>query len=388
MEVTAAGGTPAVQATTVRSGGHALQITSLVSGTAKGMRDNFTAAAGNGPYYFLAYFRYATAPSGDNQIIQLNDTSAFTTPIAYIILNLSGALELWSEDGQVGSDSSALSVNTWYRVEMLFDRTPAAGSHIVRAYIDGTEFAGSAALDLSAGILTYNFGGNLVLEAQTTGNWYFDDMGINDSTGSNQNGLAGEEELIILRPNGAGSSTQWARGGTESGANWSQVEEKPPNDVTDYVSSNTVTQIDWYTADDTPAALESNDTIKFVAVGGRFAVDNATGADPDFRLILKDGAGNQDNGVTIDVNSTSFRTNVNDGVLINYPLVSYTRAGGAGAWDKTALDAISIGIEEMASDTHFVQVTAIWAYVAHKPAAAGGTAVPVFYHHLQEQGIG
>lgn len=369
MECTAVNSTPTIQSTTVRSGVYALQITSLASGTAKGMRQNFLTTAGNGPYYFLIYFRYATAPSGDNQIIQLNNTNDLLTPIVMIKFNSAGALELWDEDGQIGSDSSALTANTWYRVEILFDRTAAAGSQVVRAYLDGTEFAGSATRDLSAGILTYNYGGNLLLETQTTGNWYFDDWAINDNTGSNQNGLIGEEEMILLSPDGAGSSTQWTRGGTDSGANWSQVEEIPPTDATDYVQSNTSGQIDYYTLSATPSALGSTDIIKCVAVGVRFAVDNATGADPDIRVNLKDNAGNTDNGTDIDVNSTSYRTNHNGGVLINYSLVSYTRAGGAGAWTKSELDSAQVGIEERVTDTHFARVAAVWVYVGHKPGA-------------------
>ena len=370
MEVTAAAGTPTIQNTTVRSGVFACQIESLSSGTAKGMRLNFAAAAGNGPYYFLTYFRYATAPSADNQIIQLNDTNAFTTPVVMIKLNSSGALELWDEDGQIGSDSSALAENTWYRVEILFDRTPAAGSQIVRAYLDGTEFAGLATRNLSGGILTYNWGGNLVLEAQTQGNWFFDDMAVNDSTGSAQTGLVGEEEMILLSPDGAGSAANWTRGGADSGANWSQVEEVPPTDATDYVLSNTAGTIDYYTLAATPAAMDTDDVINCISVGVRFAVDSATGGDPDFRVNLKDSAANTDNGSAIDANSTSWRTNHNGGVLINYTLVSYTRAGGAGAWTKSELDSAQVGIEETITDTHNALVSGVWVYVGHKPAGA------------------
>src|SRR3990167_406436 len=86
-----------VQSVTVRSGTYAAQVTGLGSGSAMGFRFNFADAAGNGPFWFRTYFRYATAPSAGNTIIQANDTNAFTTQIASIELNNDGTLTLKDE---------------------------------------------------------------------------------------------------------------------------------------------------------------------------------------------------------------------------------------------------------------------------------------------------
>jgi len=44
--------------------------------------------------------------------------------------------------------------------------------------------------------------------------------------------------------------TQLSRGGADSGTNWGQVDERPPNDATDYVFSSTVNQYDLYNIPD------------------------------------------------------------------------------------------------------------------------------------------
>src|SRR3990172_6946830 len=71
-------------------------------------------------------------------------------------------------------------------------------------------------------------GGNRRSEAQTQGEWYFDDIAINSSTGSFQNSYPGAGRIVALRPNAAGDSADFARGGTDSGANWSQTDEVTP----------------------------------------------------------------------------------------------------------------------------------------------------------------
>ena len=367
-----------VQSTTVRSGGFAGQTVNLVSGVARGFVEQFIAAAGNGPFFTRKYVRFATFPSAENRIMGLNDTLALAGTDVYITADNGGLLRLYDEDGVIGSPSSALSLNVWYAVGFQYDRTPAAGSQVVRARLDDTEFAGAATRNLSVAALCLVCGGNLALEAQTVGSWFWDDFAINDGTGSIQTSFPDEQEVIHQRPNAVGDNNVWARGGTDSGANWSQVEENPPNDVTDYVQSNTAGQIDDYNCEATPAALASDDVINVVQVGVRCAVDVATGADPDIVLRIEASAlGTIEESPAIDVNSTTWRTN-NAGAVLNYLLTLYDKPGApADAWTKADLDTMQIGQRESVSDTHFARVTAVWALVSHKPAPPAGAELPL-----------
>ena len=60
---------PVVQSTTVRSGAYAMQVTSLGSGTAKGLRFQYLAAEATSARYFRFYIRVGTRPSAENRIL-------------------------------------------------------------------------------------------------------------------------------------------------------------------------------------------------------------------------------------------------------------------------------------------------------------------------------
>ncbi|HEY1292922.1 MAG TPA: hypothetical protein VGJ60_07585 [Chloroflexota bacterium] len=80
----------------------------------------------------------------------------------------------------------------------------------------------------------------------------FDDLAINDTTGTINNGRPGDGRVVFLPPSGTGSSTMLTRGGTDSGANWSQVDESPMS-VADYVQSATPGDRDLYAITDLAA---------------------------------------------------------------------------------------------------------------------------------------
>ena len=375
MEVTNASNFT-IQSTTVRSGGFAGRTNGLVSGAARGAAVQFIAAAGNGPFFARWYLNITTLPSAENRILGFNDTAALTATDVWITLDNGGLLRLYDEDGVIGSPSSALNTGTWYRIEIQVDRTPAAGSQVVRALLNGTEFAGSATRNLSVGFLIIVMGGNLASEAQTTGQWEWDDIAINNNVGSFHNSYPGEGEQIFLRPNATGDLATWARGGADSGSNFGQTDEVTPNDATDLVLENTNNAdpalcSDMYNLEATPAALASDDVINLVAVGFRCAVDVATGADPDMVLRIEASSGGTvEESAAIDVNNTAWRTN-NNGSLLNYLLTLYDLPGASTtAWTKATLDTTQIGVRLSVTDTHNAQVTALWLLVDHKPAAA------------------
>lgn len=72
---------------------------------------------------------------------------------------------------------------------------------------------------------------------------YYDDIAINDPTGSDNNSWIGRGGIYGLFPEGAGAHTDLA---PSAGANWQCVDEKPPNDDTDYVASDQVGDVDTY----------------------------------------------------------------------------------------------------------------------------------------------
>jgi hypothetical protein len=96
---------------------------------------------------------------------------------------------------------------------------------------------------------------------------YFDDMAINDtdnSDGAGNNSWTGDVAIIGLVPTAVGDAAQLTRGGTDSGANWSQVEEIPPNGDTDYVYGATVNNRDLYNLADLDSTFADIQAVSFI----------------------------------------------------------------------------------------------------------------------------
>jgi hypothetical protein len=375
IEITASSGSPTIVTSPAHTGIYAFRVSSLSSGTPKGGRIQFKGTAGDGPFYPRIYFRIATAPGAENQFIQLNDTAAFTTPVVYATIDSSRVVRLYDEDGQIGSASSVLSADTWHYIEFTFDRTAAAGSHVVRARLGtefgtSTEFAGATNRDLSVSVHTLCFGLNLGSEANTQGDIYFDDIVVNES-GGNQGGYPGPGGIVHMRPNGTGDNSDWTN-------DYTTVDEITPNDATDFISSNTLDQIEEVNLEAVPSEIGSSDTINYVGVGFRNNVSDPASTDPVFTGRIKASSGGTvDEFTTLQTASTSAWRTQNDGTTsANYKNFNnnsnYEQPGGSSAWTKSALENTQIGVRVTTGDAHNVQVTALWLLVDYTPAAGGG----------------
>lgn len=359
-------GTVSIQGTTVRSGSYAMQITSLSSGSAKNRSINHGVTTA--PVYTRFYFRYATLPSIDDCISKNGSANGVG-----IKLTSTGTLKLFDEDGTIGSASSAMSSNTWYRIEYYYDTTGGAGTHIAKARLDGTEFAASTTRTTSSDATT-NFGANLLSEANTAGDWYFDDIAINDNTGSFQNSYPGAGSIVHLRPSAAGDNTSW----TSTGTNWSAVSEVTPNDATSGNRAAFSGNIDDYNIDDTPGAIGSGDTINVVQVGMRFAADNATQSNnAKFKVRFKSSSGGTvAEGTETQANSLStYKTNANANPKL--PTLTLYQTPDATTLTKSNLDTSQIGVNLTVTSptSSATRVSTIWALVDYTPATSGSISV-------------
>jgi hypothetical protein len=112
----------------------------------------------------------------------------------------------------------------------------------------------------------------------------FDDLAVNDTAGTVNNGQIGDGRVVLLKPNGAGGNAGQSRGGSDSGANWSQVEELPPS-MTDYVYSATAGTRDTYALEDIPAGSWSVNCAEVLAYA-----QNSDAGGGSLGLTVKSGA--------------------------------------------------------------------------------------------------
>jgi len=113
----------------------------------------------------------------------------------------------------------------------------------------------------------------------------YDDLAVNDTLGTLNNGQIGEGAVVLLKPNGAGSNTNQTIGGTNTGANWSQENELPPS-MTQYVYSATVGAVDTYALENIPTTgTWTVNTVEALAMAQNS--DSGTGS---IGLTVKSGA--------------------------------------------------------------------------------------------------
>lgn len=355
-------------ASIVHSGAYSLHIPG--SAEAQILYNQFAAVAGNGPYYFRVYLRVTNNPNIRNCIASVNNVGNSSEVQLY--LNTNGSIEV-CQDGAtpIGPASAVLSPTQFYRVEIMADNTGGAGAGIIRWYIDGTLMGQLTTHTFGGGFGRFLLGADMInAGVLTTGDWYFDTVAINDSTGSVDNGLPGAGKIIHVRPNAAGDINTYATqvGGTAGAANnFTRVNEVSPNDATSYNASSTLSQEDLFNCTD--SGIGASDVVKFVSVGVRMA--DLVGADATAAIkveLLKASGGTKLQSSNIIPNSTTWRTNAPAAPRL-YPLTAYLDPDGA-AWTQATLDTMQIGYIQSAVNTRAVAVSQLWALIEYVPAAA------------------
>jgi hypothetical protein len=187
------------------------------------------------------------------------------------------------------SSPTQMTQDAWHTLELRWKATTTTSSTdgIVEVWVDGTRWINLTAVDntntANLNVQGIVFGGSGF--TWTTASYLgIDDFAVNDVAGSINNGQIYDGRVVLLKPNGAGSNTGQTRGGTDSGANWSQVDERPPS-LTDYVYSATAATRDTYALDDVPAGTWAVNCVEVLA----YAQNSDAGAG-SLGLTVKSGS--------------------------------------------------------------------------------------------------
>jgi hypothetical protein len=144
-------------------------------------------------------------PTGTVEIAEIG--AAAGVPRAQLKLTSGGQLQLFDGQAgtQIGSNSTTLSLDTWYYVEFEW----SSGTYAARLTPDSTgvttTFASGAPTTSGTGVNVTRFG---VSTTDATLNVVYDDIKVNDSSGSNQTSWPGNGKLIRLIP-ASGDSQMW-----------------------------------------------------------------------------------------------------------------------------------------------------------------------------------
>lgn len=362
-----------------RSGTYAARCSSFVSGQLK--RQVFTFATKTILFYRV-YVWIDTLPSIEVGFIGTGPSGTYTH---YLSVDSSGTLRTYYKNNggtyvQV-SGTTALATGQWYRIEFTHDITTQTNSSCT-SYVDGAVSATGSGLSVfAASVGQFIVGGNLIGEANAAGDWYFDDLAVNDNSGANQTSLPGAGSVVYLRPNGPGDADTGGptRGGTDSGSIEGQLDEITPNDATDYVILPVNPSDVWVDVENLPAGVS---TVTLVEVHGRVTGANST-ASNWFPQIESQSAGTKVAGTTTVLATTSWFTNDDTATAGNSKLTSYTDPQAGGAWTSALVNAMQISAKTTDGNPD-TWVSTLWAIVEYVPAVTSDPAMFLMF----PQGLG
>lgn len=248
IELFDAQGTRSIQTTIKRTGAYAARTNPTTTATGfYGIRHGegiVSVSLNAATLYSRIYCYIATLPAANSEeLISIHTGTGYK----FIVRVTSGGLlQAYAADGttQLGSNgTTALSINTWYRIDVKVG-TGASAAWEIRigglSELSGTaNLGGTNAASLYVGKVT-NRNGNSV-------DYYWDDVAIRDDD------YPSDGAVKIMKPSADGNYTTWTIG-AGAGDKWQQIDEVTHDSNTTYLlSTGTIGQA--YTA-----ALESTTT--------------------------------------------------------------------------------------------------------------------------------
>jgi len=184
------------------------------------------------------------------------------------------------------------------------------------------------------------FFGKLSNRNSQTIDFFYDDFIWSDSA------YPGVGQCSVLLPEAAGTYQTWTRGGTDTGANWSQVNELPPNGNTTYLVSPLVLN-DAETEDvQTSGTVGITGTVNSVKAESIFA-QNVAGGTVQLRL----------RSASTDNNTSNYTTTAS---YVAIEKIYDTDPATSSAWTLGGIDGLECG----ALDTNAAnQVRMTWTGV-------------------------
>ena len=353
MEYDTNSGTPSISTSIKRSGAASLRCNA--SGTAVYMQHQYSTGIDS----FLSAWVYFVSFPGSNAIImRLWDGAAGQR----IEITSGGQLQFYDGAGtQQGSNTAALSLNTWYNIQIAGQDTPT----YQEARLNGTVIGTNSTTGFSGGFI------RLGVQSAVTMDMYIDDVVVCDDLTGN---MATYPEVAMrvgyLRPNAAGNSNTFRNNANAVGDanNYTECDETTPDDTTTKIQRNTGASnrpSDQYNIEaPSVAGIDVDDKIFCVAVGARGGSDSATSAaGRNANVGIRSSTTDAWSG-SIDYSINGYTTNA-DPVPRVPKYVAYVDPADSAAWTYSKVDSLQVGVRANSSATTVLRFTALWLLVLY-----------------------
>lgn len=313
--------------------GMSISSTQARTGTYSSLQQNSgaygrSALAGNPSEVFGRVAIYPTNQNGNGVFLTLQD-SAGGNQITFGIVLTTHEIEVrcGAYNGTViGTSSAAITFNVWNCIEFRLVVDDTAG--ILTCKINGATEIDETDIDTQA-TANANVGYVCVGASPANGSYrmwgYWDDVAINDTSGTVNNSWVGRGGIYGLKPSAAGTHTDFT---PDSGDNYSRVDDVPPDDDTSYVESDQVGDIDTYALEDLTPTEGAITAVKWIARAK--LAEAGTG---DFQRVLRhNGADYNGSDLSVDV-SYAYFTEILD------------QAPDSTEWSIAKVNALEAGME-------------------------------------------
>ncbi len=292
--------------------------------------------------YTRFYFHVETFPGMSEEIFVIDGPVILNK--ASLWLNSNGTISLYRGGvTHVATGTIQLVSGAWYRIELKVGNGTAAPYEL---RINGfTEFSGTMdSQDVSA--LFYL---GKVTDRNADGfTVYYDDVAIRDDN------WPGHGEVKIMRPNDTGAYDFWV---ASSGQAWQCVDEVPPNDDTDFISTLFVDDVTTVGLESSTSAGVSGviNSFKAVARGKNASASGSVG----LAVRIRSGSTDADSGDATVGSSYAARQFISD-----------TNPNGGGTWTNSALNGTEVGVvHRPPGSANGVRATFLCGMVDYTPAS-------------------
>jgi hypothetical protein len=318
----------------------------------------------SGTVFVRVYLYFSTFPTTfDAYLLRIRANVNLSASVLCIV---SGSkLQIKAEvPGTTATGATTISPDTWYRLEVRHLVHETAGQIEGRLYLGDSatpletwgigNFSGGDGTDrdtLNTSVDRIGFGWT---EESRTGTVTFDDIAINDASGSFQNSWPGPGKIAMLIPAAEGATIQWTPlSGTDNALMVDEMPAAAPDDATTYNESTTAAHLDILTLTDMPAEVPASATIILADAWGRVG-GNATTGNPIMRFNLYDEA---------DVKTAGPNCNKVD--LNGFQIIATNEHCVLDTAGKTKanLDSFKVGYEIVTDTAVLQRVTAVWVNV-------------------------
>lgn len=379
-------------ATTTRGSRYSFQC-SVPGGGTRYAYTPFLAANGTNNIYVKFDWYMETDAFGSNQPIIFEFLDASLNRNAQLrFIGFTNVLEVLNASDTSVITGPTISTGQWYQIELSF--IYSAGGSTSELKVNGVSY-GSAATGVSgvSNHATHVLWGATESASGGTSVMYFDNIIVNDSTGSSETSWVGDQRVLQAHPVAMGDAVtdtdaspylwQTSGGGLTSGdlTNWNRVDEVQPDDNTTYSRANLGQHyFDIYAVETraTVGHVAATDAITFVNVMGKMA--GTGGTSRPFRYFFQYDSSGTGATYTGDLEANAnawFWGDVNDkGWSILHPLYPSSKVG-------SDLDSMEIGVYKNDGTSRTVNVSTIWLEFTYQVPAPAATA-----NYLSLLGVG